>query len=113
MANMNFARDNFADAAYYFDKCIRSSPVILEEEGRQGMLANAAKAYLQCGEFGGALVCLEQIDRGIAEQLETKMKTETPSFEERILTVTRLHLLGSHEKVDALLTAWNDNQQGE
>ncbi len=54
MANINLSRGNFRDAAYYFDKTLTSAHLILDEEGRQGMFANAARCCLKCQDSAGA-----------------------------------------------------------
>jgi hypothetical protein len=108
MANLNLSRDNFRDAAYYFDKCLTSAHLILDEEGRQQMFVNAARCYLRCEDLGGALVFLAHVNLDLAEKLERQLKTQPPSLEDRLLIAARLHVLGADSKADTLLATWNE-----
>jgi hypothetical protein len=107
MANLNVSRDNFRDAAYYFDKCLTSVHLILDEEGRQQMLTNAARCYLKCQDMGGALASLMRCNQALAERLENQLRTHPPSLEDRLLIVARLHALEADSKADTLFATWN------
>lgn len=98
MANINLSRDNFRDAAYYFDKCFTSVHLILDAEGRQQMLVNAARCYLQCQDMGGALAFSAQFNTDLAGRMEQVLKMERPSLEDRLLIVARLNALGAESK---------------
>jgi tetratricopeptide (TPR) repeat protein len=108
MANLNFAQGDFRDAAYYFDKCLSNAHLILDEEGRRQMFANAVDCYRQCGDVGGALVFLAQVNAELAEKLEKQLAAEPPSLEDRLLIVARMHVLGADDKADQLFAAWDD-----
>jgi tetratricopeptide (TPR) repeat protein len=107
MANLNISRDNFRDAAYYFDKCLSSVHLVLDEGGRQQMLANAVTCYVKCKDIGGALVSSARCKADLAKQLEKELRTEPPALEERLLIIARLHVLGADSQADALFATWN------
>lgn len=111
IANINLAAGNSEDAAYYFDKCLTSAHLILEKEGRNGMLANAAQSYLRCKDLGGALACLTQLDTTLARKLENDLRRRPPSLEQRLMIVSRLHVLGQAGKAEELMLAWNPTHQ--
>lgn len=107
MANLNLLQENFRDAAYYFDKCLISLHLFVNEQGRQGMLANAARCYLQCKDMGGALVSLTHLNADHADMLEKQLRTQPPSLDERLLIIARLHVLGAGSMADKLFATWN------
>ncbi|PDT83637.1 hypothetical protein CO669_33040 [Bradyrhizobium sp. Y36] len=108
MANVNLSRENLRDAAYYFDKCLTSVHLIVDEEGREGLFVNAAHCYLHCRDAGGALVVLARLNADLAEKLEKELTTQRLSLEERLLIVARLHALGADDKADTLFASWNE-----
>lgn len=107
MANLSLLRDDFCDAAYYFDKCLSSDHQILDEDGRRHMLANAVRCCLYCQDLGGALVFLRHLDAHAADALEQDLRTRVLPLEDRLLLVARLHVLGAGPLAEALLATWN------
>jgi tetratricopeptide (TPR) repeat protein len=107
MANVNLSRDNFRDAAYYFDKCLTSEHLILDEEARHQTFANATYCYRQCKDLSGALVFLAHLDADLADTLEKQLRKQLPPLEDRLLIIARLHVLGAGRKADALFATWN------
>jgi hypothetical protein len=106
MANIHFLAEKYHDAAWHYDKCLPYLRLIMQQQGRRGVLETAYTSYRKCNEFGGILYCLREMKPEHARKFEKRLGEFRPSLDIALLTVARLNLLGDFSAAGRLSSAW-------
>jgi hypothetical protein len=106
MANIRYIAGEYGEAAWHYDKCLPHLHLIMNEEGRRGILNTAFQSYRQNNEYGGVLYCLHQINPEHSRQFEKRFGELRPSLDTALLTAARLNVLGDSSAAGRLLLAW-------